>query len=86
MITKDYVAEVVRHCLVLSSENDIMVSVQPHVESVTLRVYVGKYENVKGNGPTDALAFYYGSNAHLNELDEEATKKEIEEFVSKYAK
>lgn len=84
MITKDYVAEVVKHCLVLCSENEIFVSVSPHVKSVSLRAYVGGW--AKCDKAAAILEFYYGSETWLNGTDEEGLKERIEKFIEKYAK
>ena len=83
MITKDYVAEVVKHCLVSCSENEIFVSVWPHVKSVSLRAYVGGWECDRA---TEILEFYYGDETWLNKVTEKDTKERIEKFIEKYAK
>ena len=83
MITKDYVAEVVKRCLVLCSENEISVSVSPHVKSVSLRAYVGGW---KCDRATSILEFFYGDETRLNKVNEKKLKKQIEKFIDEYAK
>ena len=84
MITKDYVAEVVRHCLVLCSENEIFVSVSPHVNAVSLRAHVGGW--VEFGPATEILEFYYGDNTRLNAGTEGDVRERIEKFIDEYAK
>lgn len=84
MITKDYVAEVVKHCLVLSSQNDIFVDIAPHVKVVSLRAYVGGWKVPEK--ATETVEFYYGEKTDLNQVTEKAIKKRIEKFIEKYAK
>ena len=84
MITKDYVAEVVKHCLVSCSENEIFVSAWPHVKSVSLRAYVGGWG--KGDRAACILEFFYDDETWLNKESEKELKERIEKFIEKYAK
>ena len=84
MITKDYVAEVVKHCLVLSSQNEIFVDIAPHVKAVSLRAYVGGWKVPEK--ATETIEFYYGDRTELNRGTEKEVKERIEKFIEKYAK